>query len=213
MFETTRLLRFCTFWLIHQHASQLNIEEQVSRLRGGLTELDDALPQVLTGADLQAFERARNQYQAANVPEGLSKRMASFIALRSGPDLVEIAEQKRLPVERAAATYFKLGTTLALDWLREQIETLEVEGHWQSVARTSLRDNVYNLQRSLALQVLNEGGKRDPEQAVAAWTKRHQRAFEYVRQTINDMRALPEMDFATLSVAMQAVRRMAESGK
>jgi hypothetical protein len=31
-----------------------------------------------------------------------------------------------------------------------------------------------------------------------------------VRQTINDMRALPQMDFATLSVALQAVRAMAE---
>ena len=136
--------------------------------------------------------------------------MASFAALRSGPDLVEIAEQAKLPIERAAATYFGLGTNLSLDWLREQIEELEVEGHWQAVARTTLRDNIYNLQRSLCLQVLSEGGKRDPEQAVGVWTRSHQRAVDYVRQTVSDMRALPEMDFATLSVALQAVRRMAE---
>ena len=36
------------------------------------------------------------------------------------------------------------------------------------------------------------------------------KAVDYLRQTVNDMRALPEMDFATLSVALQAVRRMAE---
>jgi hypothetical protein len=31
-----------------------------------------------------------------------------------------------------------------------------------------------------------------------------------LRQTVADMRSLPQMDFATLSVALQAVRRMAE---
>jgi glutamate dehydrogenase len=210
MFETTRLVRFCTYWLVHHHGSRLHIEQQVSRLRSRLAELDDALPKVLSGADLKLFERARDQYRTANVPDALSKRMASFAALRSGPDLVEIAEQAKLPIERAAATYFGLGTNLSLDWLREQIEELEVEGHWQAVARTTLRDNIYNLQRSLCLQVLSEGGKRDPEQAVGVWTRSHQRAVDYVRQTVSDMRALPEMDFATLSVALQAVRRMAE---
>ena len=47
MFETTRLLRFCTYWLIHRHPDALQIEQQVSRLRAGLTKLDDALPRVL----------------------------------------------------------------------------------------------------------------------------------------------------------------------
>jgi glutamate dehydrogenase len=32
MFETTRLLRFCTYWLIHRHADNLDIDERVTRL-------------------------------------------------------------------------------------------------------------------------------------------------------------------------------------
>jgi glutamate dehydrogenase len=213
MFETTRLLRFFTYWLIHHHATRLNIEAQVSRLRSGLTALGDALPEALSGADLRTFERARDQYRGANVPEALAKRMAIFPALRSGPDLVEIAAAKKLPIDRAATTYFKLGGALALDWLREQIERLGVEGHWQAVARTTLRDNLYNLQRMLTLQVLSESGRREPEPAVAAWAKRQGSAVDYLRQSINDMRALPDVDFATLSVALQAVRRLAEGQK
>lgn len=136
--------------------------------------------------------------------------MASFAALRSGPDLVEIAEQAKLPVDCAARVYFGVGTALALDWIREQIESLGVEGHWQAVARTTLRDNIYILQRMLCVQVLSESRKRAPEQALQAWVARHQKAVDHLRQTVNDMRSLPEMDFATLSVALQAVRRMAE---
>jgi glutamate dehydrogenase len=210
MYETTRLLRFCTYWLIHHQSGKLEIERQVSRLRRGLADLDAALPGVLSGTDQTFFESRRAQYREANVPEALAKRMASLAALRSGPDLVEIAESAKLPVTAAARVYFGVGTALQLDWIREQIESLGVEGHWQAVARTTLRDNIYNLQRVLCMQVLNEARQRAPEQALQAWVARHQKAVDYLRQTVNDMRSLPEMDFATLSVALQAVRRMAE---
>jgi glutamate dehydrogenase len=106
--------------------------------------------------------------------------------------------------------YFGVGTALSLDWIREQIESLGVEGHWQAVARTTLRDNIYDLQRTLCLQVLNESRTRNPAQALEAWISRHKQGVDYLRQTVNDMRSLPELDFATLSVALQAVRRMVE---
>jgi glutamate dehydrogenase len=93
------------------------------------------------------------------------------------------------------------------------VERLGVEGHWQAVARTTLRDNVYNLQRSLCLQVITESrqaAKRAPAEALESWITRHRASVDYLRQTVSDMRGLPAMDFATLSVALQAVRRMTE---
>jgi glutamate dehydrogenase len=216
MFETTRLLRFCTYWLIHRLSGQLDIERQVSRFRKGMKDLDGLLPKVLGGDDLAVYNNRHARYVAANVPDKLARRMASLMAQRSGPDLIEICETSGLPLERVAALYFGVGTALSLDWIREQVEVLGVEGHWQAVARTTLRDNVYNLQRALCLQVLaeskrsNKDGKATPAELLDAWSTRHRAAVDYLRQTVSDMRALPAMDFATLSVALQAVRRMTE---
>ncbi len=208
MHETARLLRFSTYWLIHHQPGELNIEEQVLRFRRGLTELDDAIPRVLSGSDLTSFEARCEQYRLAQVPEQLSNRMATLVALRSGLDLVAIAEKTKLAMDRAAIIYFGVGTALSLDWLREQIEILGVEGHWQAVARTTLRDNVYELQRILCLQVLKENRRASVTDMLDTWLAQNKTAVEGVRQTMNDMRSLPEMDFATLSVAVQAVRRV-----
>ena len=127
---------------------------------------------------------------------------------RPSADQEDEGPKRSQPVE--GANDGASGTALLLDWIREEIESLGVEGHWPAVARTPLRDNIYNLQRVLCMQVLNESRQRAPEQAWQAWLARHQKAVDYLRQTVNDMRSLPEMDFATLSVALQAVRRMAE---
>ena len=148
-------------------------------------------------------------HRSAKVPEGLSKRMASLAALRSGPDLVDISEQTGVAIESAATVYFRLGTALSLDWVREQIEKLAVEGHWQAVARSTLRDNIYDLQRKLCLQVLGKSSKA-PAGLVDSWLAKNEPAIAHVRSTVNDMRALAQMDFATLSVALQAVRAIAE---
>ena len=78
------------------------------------------------------------------------------------------------------------------------------------MARTTLRDNIYNLQHILCKQVIAESRKREPAKTLDAWLERHRQAVGHLRQTVNDMRALPSMDFATLSVALQVVRRMAE---
>jgi glutamate dehydrogenase len=206
MFETTRLLRFCTYWLIHRHASELQIEQQVTRLRAGLAKLDEALPRILSGADLAVFQSRRERYLKAQVPEALSKRMASLTAMRSAPDLVDIAAQTGLSIEAVATAYFKLGTELSLDWIREQIETLPVDGHWQAVARSTLRDNIYDLQRKLCLQLLTESRRQPLTTAVENWLAKKSSAVSHIRQTLSEMRALPAMDFATLSVALQAVR-------
>ena len=208
MYETTRLLRFATYWLIHHQPDELNIDQQVLRFRRALAELDDAIPSVLSGSDLTAFESRCEQYRAASVPDALSNRMATLAALRSGPDVVAIAEQTQLPIDRSALVYFGVGTALSLDWLREQIELLDVEGHWQAVARATLRDNVYELQRLLCLQVLKHAPRGSTSSALDTWLGRHKAAVDSVRQTIAEMRSLPEMDFATLSVAVQAVRRI-----
>ncbi|AMN45989.1 hypothetical protein ACG33_02450 [Steroidobacter denitrificans] len=210
MFETTQLLQFCTYWLIHQHAHRLDIEQQVSRLHDGLAALDVILPRVLSGIDQADFEARYARYREAKAPDILGRRIAILAALRSGPDLVEIAQQARLPVESAAIAYFGVGTALSLDWIRQQIETLDVDGHWQAIARSTLRNDIYNLQRTLCMQVLKHSRKGTPRQALAAWLAGHQQTIEYLHRTLADMRTLPAMDFATLSVALQAVRRTAE---
>ena len=98
-----------------------------------------------------------------------------------------------------------MSTALSLDWLRKHIEALGVEGHWQAVARTTLRDNIYDLQRTL--EPAGPDGRQAPEACESArgLARAQSAAVEYVRKTINEMRALPQMDFATLSVALQAV--------
>jgi glutamate dehydrogenase len=124
-------------------------------------------------------------------------------------DLVEAAMAARLEIGFAARAYFDLGERIGLTWIKEQIETLAAEGHWQAVARGTLSDNLYDLQRRLTGAVLSSKG-RTPAARVDHWLSRRAAPVDSLKRILVDLRTGAAPDFATLSVALQAVRRLVQ---
>jgi NAD-specific glutamate dehydrogenase len=77
------------------------------------------------------------------------------------------------------------------------------------VARGTLRDNLYELQRKITGAALACKG-RDPGARVDQWMARHSAPVESLKRIVVDLRTGTAPDFATLSVALQAVRRLAQ---
>ncbi|HET7201884.1 MAG TPA: NAD-glutamate dehydrogenase [Steroidobacteraceae bacterium] len=207
--DTVNLIRQATYWLIQRHRATLGIEQQVARLRPGIRELAQAPLKWLQGTDRTAFEARANELARAGVPAELTRRIAACDALHSAPDIVELAESRRITVDAAAGAYYAIGTHFGLDWLRTQIEGLDTEGHWHAVARGSLREALFEVHRNLAQGVVAANRESDPAKATAKWLDGHKAAAGHARAVMHDIRAqTSEVDFASLSVALQAVRRV-----
>jgi glutamate dehydrogenase len=208
--DTIALIRQVTYWLIQRHRNALGIEQQVGRLRPGIRELARAPLQWLQGIEREAFESRSAELAKAGVPADLARRIAACSALQCAPDIVELAAARRLTVDAAARAYFGIGAEFGLDWLRSRVEALDIEGHWHAVARGSLREAVYIVHRGLAQRVLDESRDRDPSRAMTNWLATHGAAAAHARGVVADIRAQQSgIDFASLSVALQAVRRLA----
>ncbi len=213
MYQTSRLLRHMTYWFLSHHSGQLDIEKAVSRLAPGTAQLAANLAKLLSGNDLATYEQVSARLMKAGVPERVAGSVAGLTALHSALDVVEVAQETKLDVLATGQVYFTLGERLNLDWIREQIERLKVEGHWQAIARGTLRDNLYMLQRQLTAKVLKLGARRrgaQADSALDAWLASRELHLQQIQRTIKDMRSGVAADFPTLSVALQAVRRLAE---
>jgi len=210
MFETTRLLRHLSYWVLRQLGSDLDIERAVSWLRPGIQELMRDLPELIDGEEVAHYDAALVRFAKDGVPPRVARRVASLGAMHAGVDIVEVAHERRAPIGYAARIYFGLGSALGLDWIRGEIERLAVDGHWQAVARGTLREDAYALHRRLTEKVLASGRRGDPATRVAAWLKAGGSAVENLTRTVSTMRAGGGVDFPTLSVALQSVRRLTE---
>ncbi|MEJ2514246.1 MAG: NAD-glutamate dehydrogenase [Gammaproteobacteria bacterium] len=146
----------------------------------------------------------------AGEPAELAETVASLAPMHSALDVISVAEAADVKVRHAAEVYFGISRALDLDWLLDQVDRLKVEGHWQAKARGSLRDNLFGLQRVLATRVICDTGQPNAAAAIKAWTDSRRDRVEHLQQTITDMHNAGPLDFATGSVALQEIRRLAE---
>jgi len=211
MFQTTGLLRHATYWLLGNRRNDLGIERAVRRYAAPVSELSGDLGNVLSATGQSRIDMQRSRLIEQHVPDELATRIASLDSLHCSLDLVEVAMAARLKIGFAAKAYFDISERIGLTWIKDQIETLSAEGHWQAVARGTLSDNLYELQRKITAAVLSCKGTT-PGARVDRWLQSHSVAVESLKRIVVDVRTGAAPDFATLSVALQAVRRLVQDG-
>ncbi|HVY82646.1 MAG TPA: NAD-glutamate dehydrogenase [Steroidobacteraceae bacterium] len=210
MYQTSRLLRHVTYWLLQHRRRELHVDTAVKEFRRGVRELEAEIAQVLVGMDREKFEKVRKAHIDAGAPADLAARVASLDADNAALDIVELATKFQTRVIEAARVYFEVGARIGLDWLRNQVEQLSVDGPWQAVARTGLRDSALRIHRRLAERVLAREERGAAQARVAAWMAAAGEDLTHWQRTLADMRTAGAADFATLTVGVETVRKLAD---
>jgi glutamate dehydrogenase len=210
MYQTSRLLRHATHWLLAHRRRELHVDTAVKEFRRGVRELEAGIGSVLVGADREKFEQVRKEHVEAGAPAELAARVASLDAHNAALDIVELGNAFNTRVVEVARVYFEVGMRMGLDWLRQQIEQLAVEGPWQAVARTGLRDNALRIHRRLAERVLAQKGGGAAQARVKMWVESRGEELAHWQRTLADMRTAGAADFATLTVGVETVRKLAD---
>jgi len=208
MSETVQLLKHATRWLLGPLWASLNIADSVDHFRPGVSELFAVIHKLLLGSELKQFKETRQLYVNIGVPDSLAEQVALLPVMRPALDLVEVAKATGATVTRIADIYFSVAEATGLNWLREQIEKLAVDGQWQAAARHTLRENLYHIHRGLTAEVQQLAPDKDAEDAVEQWANDNARKVSHAKQVLKEMRASANMEFATLSVAVQEIRRL-----
>lgn len=197
------LLRQATRWLLNQTGQRLDIRASIERLTPGLEILEKKISQSMNAAEKAQVQKYAEPLIADGMPKTLAHKAASLHLLYPALDVVETAARRKADVASVATVFFGLGDSLSLKWLRESVEKLPVAGQWHAHARGNLRDELYAQHRRLAGRVMEAfPGEKEP---VRSWITANSEAVETVRLMLNDMQALPVMDYATVSVAVRAL--------
>ncbi len=212
---TGHLVRHATRWLLEHGYGDASISNTVEFFGATTQILRSKLPEVLSENLQERFLSTRQQYVDIGLPDDLARRVAALPSLFAAFDVAEVAATTKLSVPDAAHAYFRLGAALDLDWLREQIELLPADDHWKALARATLREGLYAQQRRLAIQVLetatHETGSAN--ERVADWLEHEQDTVRHFLSTLSEIRSTGQIEFASMSVALQETHSLARGGR
>ncbi len=189
------LVERVTRWIVNNRRAPLDSEELVRQFDVVLESLIEKLPDIMTGSELEAFEKRRDQLIEQGVPEQLAIRVACAPPTYMLLSVVETAARDERDVEEVARAHFDLGERLGLPALVNQILALPRDDRWQSMARASLRDDLHAVHASLTAQELD--GQAPDDELVA----------QAVGQ-LREIRSEGTADLARLSVALRVVRSL-----
>jgi glutamate dehydrogenase len=209
LIEMSRELERGTTWFLRSRRLSEDIGQTIAHFAPRVEALAARLPALLDEHSGARVAAAVADYAAKGVPEPLATRVVTLDALYPTLDIVEVAAATNRPVELVAEVYFAVATALELPWLREMIERLPADQHWQMLARNAMQDDLSGLQRTIAGEILREdGGIAARDALLAAWRERNRRAIERVQQLLAELRAAPVADSAMLAVALRELRNL-----
>jgi glutamate dehydrogenase len=209
LIEARRLVERSTRWLVRANPYQVSIAQTIRRFQPGAKMLSAALPDALEGSDREAFDGRAAELETAGVPADLARRAAGMQSMLALFDIVEVAAASEREPEDVLRVYFRLGSRLELNWLRERIIELPRANRWQALARAALRDDLFNLYRELTRKVL-EAAERDADSqaAIETWTERNAETLDRALGIVADIRASRIYDNTTLPVALREIRAL-----
>ncbi|MFJ4715794.1 NAD-glutamate dehydrogenase [Streptomyces sp. NPDC088785] len=207
--HSRRLVERGSRWLLNNRPQPLQLAETIGFFQDRVAEVWAALPKMLRGADAEWYQSIFDELTGAGVPEELARRVAGFSSAFPALDIVQIADRTGKEALAVAEVYYDLADRLGITQLMDRIIELPRADRWQSMARASIREDLYAAHAALTADVLAAGdGTATPEQRFKAWEEKNAAILGRARTTLEEIQGSDAFDLANLSVAMRTMRTL-----
>ncbi|MGK3944054.1 NAD-glutamate dehydrogenase [Streptomyces caeruleatus] len=207
--HSRRLVERGTRWLLNNRPQPLQLAETVEFFGDRVEQVWAQLPKLLRGADLEWYQKIYDELSGAGVPDELATRVAGFSSAFPTLDIVSVADRMGKDPMDVAEVYYDLADRLHITQLMDRIIELPRADRWQSMARASIREDLYAAHAALTADVLAVGnGTSTPEERFTAWEEKNAPILSRARTTLEEIRSSDSFDLANLSVAMRTMRTL-----
>ncbi|MEU5544074.1 NAD-glutamate dehydrogenase [Streptomyces sioyaensis] len=207
--HSRRLVERGTRWLLNNRPQPLELSQTIDFFAERVAEVWGELPKLLQGTDQEWYQTILDELTGAGVPEPLAVQVSGFSSVFPALDIVAIADRTGKQPLDVAEVYYDLGERLRINQLLDRILELPRNDRWQSMARASIREDLFAAHAALTGDVLAEGnGSSTPEQRFKAWEQANAAILSRARATLEEIHGSEGFDLANLSVAMRTMRTL-----
>ena len=213
--ESRRLVDRTARWFLQTRRSRLDVATEIARFAGPVAAFMPRLAEMIQGEERDRARRVAAGFVELGAPQLQAYEAAVRVDAFSLLDIVEVSEAAGCSVEKAAEIYFALSERLHVDMLLTRISALDRSDRWNSLARTALRFDLYNVLAHVTRAVVSSAVGGDPGKTAAAaidqWEMASAEGLRRVEATVGDIAHTGTWNLASLSVALRAMRTLGDS--
>lgn len=212
MADVLRVVRRATRWFLRNRRGGFDVQQIIEHFQPRIQEISLALPEFIQGELKENYDNTVQRLLQDGVPETLTRKVAAITSMPSFLGVIEAADITHQPLAEVANLYFMLGNELDLHWFRTQIHALQINNHWQALARETYRDDLDWQQRALTVSVLHTEmpAGLSLHERLQTWKTCYKTLLERWTSMINELKTSNTQEFSMYTVALRELLDIAQ---
>lgn len=191
------------YWFLRNINQPLNVEKVISVYSEGTSYLIDNITKYILNHSTDKYNKKVEYYKNKHIQEDLAKKMSILDELYSAMDIVDVSIKSKLNFSQVAETYFKIGEMFHYNWLVNKADALEANSYWKRMLTKTIKDNIYDQQRILALKILQSDKHVAVNKRIDNWCGLNKGKIMIYNRFIDSIRCMEDIDSAKLVVSVK----------
>ncbi|MHB1948383.1 MAG: NAD-glutamate dehydrogenase [Gammaproteobacteria bacterium] len=198
------LVNLATRWFLGGNRLQGDLEKIINHYSKRMKILETIVPDLMVGVTKTYLQSTLDRFYQVGISKEIALRVAVTRAMYTGLNVIEVATQNNIELLKAANVYFKVGSRFNLVWFRDQIASDSREGHWNNMARLTLRDELDILQKLLTVVIICHNKKEaNVDQLIESWVEKNSRAVERWSKIMELLYGATAIDYSMFFIAVR----------
>ncbi|WP_179273582.1 MULTISPECIES: NAD-glutamate dehydrogenase domain-containing protein [unclassified Rhodococcus (in: high G+C Gram-positive bacteria)] len=210
--QTQRLLDRASRWFLTRRSLPLTVADDVARYRENIRTFGPVVRRWLRDDELEAVQRRTAVLVSHGAPESQAARVADLLHIYCFLDITDLAAALDSTFAEVAELYFAVSAHLHINTHLTNVSGLDRRDRWHSLARLSLREDLYTSLRAITADIARNTSPAAPTDArLIEWEEANASTLESTRILLAEATAGGAVDgdrLANLCVAARQIRVM-----
>lgn len=203
LYNIRNLINLATRWFLHNHPKN-DVQKLIDHFSPRIKQLETIIPDLMAGFTKKYLENLTDKFTKLSIPVLTARRIAGYRAMYTALNIIDVATKNNYDLEKTAKIYFVAGERVNLLWFRDQIANDTREGHWNTIARLTLRDELDMSQRGLTVSIMSSDKKNTPsDELIEHWVSTNKRALERWDRLLALLHASSNIEYTMFFIAIR----------
>lgn len=204
LFNIRHLINLSTRWFLHGSHVKGNLQQKIAHYSANVKKLEHLVPDLMGGYTRDYLKSLQDRFLQAGLPANIARRIATYRAIYASLNIIDVATLNNFDLLKTAKVYFASGERINLLWFRDQIASDTREGHWNTLARLTLRDELDISQRTLTIAIMKSDPKeKDPERLIEKWVQNNHRAIQRWERLQEMLHTSSQIEYSMFFIAIR----------
>ncbi len=204
LFNIRNLINLATRWFFQSSHIKEDLQHVIQHYAVRIKALEDLIPNLMAGFTKQYLESLIDKFLKAGLSKEIARRIATYRAIYTALNIIEVATKYQFDLIQTAKVYFSSGERMNLVWFRDQIASDSREGHWNTLARLTLRDELDIAQRMLTIAIMSKDTKEPSAvKLIEKWMSKNTRPLERWERLLTMLHSSSDIEYTMFFIAIR----------